>query len=192
MSQESGKTVNGVRIALHPPGSARQRRTLDERLRVRFPALVRPVGGAFLRLPPSWRLRRLMLARSILRAYAAANRRDFDLILTAYDARLYEYHPSADLMPPDFEPVYHGHSGYLAFWRRWLDVFPDIRWDPEEILDFGNRAFVTTRQSGHGSTSDIAVDERVFQLFTFRAGLVIRQEDFLDRAKALQAVEVSE
>jgi len=128
MSQESGKTVNGVRIALHPPGSARQRRTLDERLRVRFPALVRPVGAAFLRLPPSWRLRRLMLARSILRAYAAANRRDFDLILTAYDARLYEYHPSADLMPPDFEPVYHGHSGYLAFWRRWLDVFPDIRW----------------------------------------------------------------
>jgi len=70
MSQESGKTVNGVRIALHPPGSARQRRTLDERLRVRFPALVRPVGAAFLRLPPSWRLRRLMLARSILRAYA--------------------------------------------------------------------------------------------------------------------------
>ena len=186
------KAMQGVRIALHPAGSATQRRTLDERLGVRFPALVRPVREVFLRLPPSSRLRRLILARSMLRAYAAANRRDFDLILTAYDTRLYEYHPSADLMPPDFDPVYHGHSGYLAFWRRWLDVFPDIRWDPQEILDFGNRALVTTRQSGHGSTSDIAVDERVFQLFTFRSGLVIRQEDFLDRAKALKAAGASE
>jgi hypothetical protein len=31
------------------------------------------------------------------------------------------------------------------------------------------------------------VSEPVFQLFTTRRGLVVRQEDFLDRAKALEA-----
>jgi hypothetical protein len=34
----------------------------------------------------------------------------------------------------------------------------------------------------------VAVSEPVFQLFTFSRGLVIRQEDFLDRDEALEAV----
>jgi hypothetical protein len=123
----------------------------------------------------------------MVRAYAAANRRDFELILLAYDPTSYEYRPSVDLLPPDFDSVYHGHQGYLDFWRRWLDAFEDIRWDPEEMLDFGERVLVTTRQSGHGSGSGVAVSLPVYQLFTLRGGMVESQEDFLDRAKALEA-----
>jgi hypothetical protein len=133
-----------------------------------------------------------MLARAMVRAYAAANRRDFELILTLNDDDPYEYRPSRDLLPPDMELVYRGHDGYRRFWRLWLDAFENIRWDPEELLDFGEKALVTTRQSGRGSSSGVAVSEPVFQLFTFRRGLVIRQEDFLDRADALEAVELSE
>jgi hypothetical protein len=33
----------------------------------------------------------------------------------------------------------------------------------------------------------VGVSEPVFQLFTLRRGLVIRQEDFLNRAEALEA-----
>jgi ketosteroid isomerase-like protein len=128
-----------------------------------------------------------MVARSIRRAYAAANRRDFDLVLTATDPEIYEYRPSRDLLPPDLESVFYGHGGYLELWRYWLDAFGDIRWDPEEILDLGDRILVTTQQRGHGSGSGVAVSQSVFQLFTLRKGLVIRQEDFLDRSKALEA-----
>ena len=127
-----------------------------------------------------------MVARMIGRAYAAANRHDFDLILTGYDPALYEYHPSVDLLPPDSEPVFYGHEGYLQLWRYWLEAFEDIRWDPEEILDFGDTFLVTTQQRGHGSGSGVAVRESVFQLFRLRRGLVVRQEDFLDRSKALE------
>ncbi len=133
-----------------------------------------------------------MLARVIARAYAAANRRDFELILTFNDPQAYEYRPSLDLLPPDMETAFHGHEGYRRFWRYWLDAFGDIRWDPEEILDFGDKALVTTTQSGHGSGSGVAVSEPVFQLFTFRRGLVVRQEDFLDRSQALEAAGPSE
>jgi hypothetical protein len=28
-------------------------------------------------------------------------------------------------------------SEYHPSWGYWLDAFEDIRWDPEEILDFG-------------------------------------------------------
>jgi ketosteroid isomerase-like protein len=153
---------------------------------VRFPGLFRLLADALMRLPPRSRLRRLMLARAVGRVYAAANRRDFDLVLAGWDPRS-EYRPSGELMPPDLEAAFYGHDGYLRLWRYWLDAFEDIRWDPEEILDFGDRFLVTTRQSGHGSGSGVAVSEPVFQLFTLRRGLVVRQEDFLDRSKALEA-----
>jgi ketosteroid isomerase-like protein len=188
MSQE-----RGIRITLHPPSErAGQRRTLDERLGVRFPGLLRLSGKALFRLPPRSRLRQTILARVITRAYAAANRRDFELILTANDPGSYEYHPSADYLPPDMDTVYYGHDGYRRFWRQWLDAFEDIRWDPEEMIDFGAKALVTTRQSGHGSGSGVAVSQPVFQVFTFRGGLVIRQEDFSDRSKALEAAGLKE
>ena len=133
-----------------------------------------------------------MLSHFIGRAYAAANRHDFDLIRTANDPDSYEYRPSRDLLPPDLETVFYGHDGYLRLWRYWIDAFEDIRWDPEEILDFGDKVLVTTKQSGHGSGSGVGVSEPVFQLFTFRRGLVIRQQDFVNRAEALEAVGVSE
>lgn len=121
------------------------------------------------------------------RAYEAANRRDFELILTFNDPHDYEYRPSRAFLPPDMDTVYHGAGGYRRFWRLWLDAFEDIRWDLEEILDLGGRVLVKARQSGRGSGSGVAVSESVFQLFTFRRGLVLRQDDFVDREEALRA-----
>ena len=192
MSQENVEVVRGARIAV-PPLSERatQRRSLDQRVYVRFPAVYRLLADSLLRLPPRSRLRRLMLARTVGLAYAAANRRDFDSVLMGWDAAS-EYHPSGDLLPPDLETVFYGHDGYRQLWRYWLDAFEDIRWDPEEILDFGDKFLVKTQQRGRGSGSGVAVSEPVFQLFTVQRGLVVRQEDFLDRAKALEAVGLSE
>ena len=90
------------------------------------------------------------------------------------------------------DTIYYGHDGYRQFWRRWLEAFGDIRWDPEEVVDFGAKALVTTQQSGHGSGSGVAVRQPVFQVFTFRGGMVIRQEDFSDRSKALEAAGLRE
>ena len=192
MSHENVEIVRGARIALPPLNErASRRRTLGERVLVRFPAFSRLLADAAMRLPTRSRVRRLMLARLLGRAYAAANRRDFELVLGGWDPGS-EYHPSGDLMPPDLETVFYGHEGYLKLWRYWLDAFEDIRWDPEEILDLGNRLLVTAQQRGHGSGSGVAVSEPVFQLFTLRRGLVVRQEDFLDRSKALEAAGATE
>lgn len=189
MAQEMTE-IDRTIIALRPFSERQsQRRSVDQRLCLRFPALYRLVAGTFARLPVRSRLRRLMLARAVRLAYVAANRRDFDVVLLGWDPES-EYRPSPDLMPPDAESVFRGRSGYLRLWRYWLDAFDDIRWDPEEVLDFGDKFLVTTEQKGHGSGSGVAVREPVFQLFTLRRGIVIRQEDFLDRSKALEAAEL--
>ena len=185
--------ARAARSVVRPLGKrATRRRSLDERLSVRFPALVRIVTSAMMRLPPGSRLRRVLVARAIARAYAAANRRDFDVVLAGMDHRVYEYRPSRDLLPPDLDPVFHGPEGYRRLWKYWLDAFQDIRWDPEEVLDMGDKLLVTTQQRGHGSGSGVGVSKPVFQLFTLRGGLVIRQEDFLDRGEALEAAARSE
>jgi ketosteroid isomerase-like protein len=187
MAQQNVTVVRGTRIALPPVAeTSAQRRSLDERLIVRFPALSRLLADALMRLPVRSRLRRLMIARGVRQAYAAANRRDFDRVLAGWDPGS-EYRPSADLMPPDFEAVFHGRDGYLTMWRRQVEAFEDLRFDPEEILDLGDRLLVKAQVRGHGSGSGVAVSQPVFQLYKFRRGLVVRQEDFLDRSKALEA-----
>jgi ketosteroid isomerase-like protein len=186
MTQEYIQGLSAARIALPPSTPGRQRRSLDDRLTIRFPAGLRLLTGATMRLSPHSRPRRVLLARRIVQTYAAVNRRDFDVVLAGFDPAI-EYRPSIELMPPDLETVSHGHDGFRQLWRYWMDAFADLRWDPEEILDFGDRILVTAQQSGHGSGSGVAVSVSVFQLFTVRGGLVTRQEDFLERSQALHA-----
>ncbi len=144
-----------------------------------------------MRLPRS-RLRRWIVARFARRAYAAANRRDFDLVMMGFGPEAeYEYRPSADFIAPDQDPVFHGSDGYLRMWRTWLDAFDDLRFEPEELLDLGDTLLVTAEVRGHGSGSGVAVSERVFQLFELRGGLVVKQEDFVDHSKALEAAGLS-
>jgi hypothetical protein len=153
---------------------------------VRFPALYRVLARGMLRFSPQSRIRRLMVSRTMAMVYAAFNRRDFAVVLVGHDPEI-EYRPSPDLTPPDFDAVFHGREGYLRLWRYWLDAFGDIRWEPEEVVDFGERLLVTTKQRGRGSGSGVTVSEPVYQLFTLRAGLVVRQEDFLQLSEALEA-----
>jgi ketosteroid isomerase-like protein len=184
--------VRGARIAL-PPLSERasQGRSLDEHLFVRFPALFRLFANAMMRLPRRSRVRRLMVARFVRRGYAAGNRRDFDGLLMGIDPGI-EYRPSGNLMPPDLEAVFYGHDGYLKVWRRWLDAFDDVRLEPEEVLDLGDKLLVTMQVRAHGSDSGVPVSQPGFQLIKFRQGLAIWQKDFSDRSEALEAAGLRE
>src|SRR5688572_20076123 len=118
MSQQNVNAVRGTRSVLRPLSErASRHRSLDELLIVRFPFLARLARSALMRLPPASRVRRLLVVRNMGRIYAAANRRDFDVVLAGIDHATYEYRPSRDLLPPDLEPVFYGREGYLRLWR---------------------------------------------------------------------------
>ena len=154
---------------------------------VRAPGLYHFAAAVLFRLPRRSRFRRGMVVRRIRRAYAAANRRDFEVILVGLHPQT-EYRPGPDLIAPDQPAVFHGHDGYMAMWRNWLGAFEDLRFDPEEIVDFGDTFLVSAQQSAHGAGSGIAVKKPVFQLFRIEKGLVVWQRDFSDRAKAMAAL----
>jgi hypothetical protein len=118
MSQEN--VERGVRSRLSlPSGRSAQRRSLDERFFVRFPAAYRLGAAAWMRLSPECRLRRLFLARIGGRAMAAVNRRDFGVLFLAIDPNI-EYHPAGDQLPLDMDEVSHGHKGYEKVWRQMI------------------------------------------------------------------------
>jgi hypothetical protein len=185
MSQES--VVRGVRYPISLPSArACQRRSLDEHLFVRFPALYRLLADRLMRLPPRSRLRRLLVVRICMRVAAAVNRRDFDVLFLALDPGI-EYHPGGDQVAPDLDVVSHGHEGYEKVWRQMIDSFEDFHAEPEEVLDLGNQLLATTQYGGHGSGSGVPVNVPLFQLFRLRRGLVVWQQDFSDRSEALEA-----
>jgi len=187
VSQENVDPVQGVRIPL--ARETRRHRTLDERIVVRFPAFGRLLLAAWARLPRHSRLRRAMLVRRLRQGYAAANRRDFDLLLTGLDPGI-EFRPGPTV--PDFNELYLGHDGYREIWRVLLEAFEDVRLDPEELVDLGDRYLVMVDLNGHGAGSGVSISQPLFQLFTLREGLIVRQDDFLDRAEAFEAAGLSE
>jgi ketosteroid isomerase-like protein len=194
MSRENVEIVRGVRHRITLPDErAARRRSLDERLFVRLPALYHLIAAVLTRLPPRSRIRRLILTRYVRRGYAAINRRDFEVLFLGLDPDI-EYTAAGDVLPPGmFPPVSHGHAGYEGNWRQLIDSFEDFRVEPEEILDMGETLIACNRYVGHGSGSGVPVDvPLVFQVARLRNGLVFWQKDFSDRAEALEAARLSE
>jgi hypothetical protein len=85
------------------PARTRRRRKLDERLWVRFPALIHIPTAAVLRMSPRSRIRQRLVAYWARRSYEVVNRRDFELALVAQDPELViRYAPDpAGRVPPD-------------------------------------------------------------------------------------------
>jgi ketosteroid isomerase-like protein len=193
MSQE-GLDEGGVRTTIVTPAET-NRRTLDERLFVKFPVLVRTIGSAYLRLPPGSRLRRALTVRNALRTAVAFNRRDFDVVLHLLDPMVEFEAPESPIggfLPPDMPRVHHGRGGYMQMLRGLLDVWYDLQLAPDEVIDFGDRVLVGGRITGHGRKSGIVLDAAIFQLVTLRGGLIVRQRDFAHRSAALEAAGLSE
>jgi ketosteroid isomerase-like protein len=193
MSREN--VGRGDPVRLTGVNMTRERRTLDERILVRFPALARTFLYLSWRLPKGSRLRRVMLVRWAGMAMCAANRRDFDLLLLGFDPAIDYRAVSAGPgggVAPDLVGHHHGHAGYRYVWQALLEGFEDLTLTPEELLDFGDRLISVTRLSGHGSGSGAPFTQVLFQVLTFRRGLVVKQEDFAERRQALEAVGLRE
>ena len=102
-----------------------------------------------------------------------------------------EYRRSLDLLPPDQEAIFYGHDGMIKLWEYWRDAFGDIQWDPEDALDLGDKFLVTAQQRGHGRARHRREPNGISAL-QLKRGLVVSQEEFLDRSRALEAAGLSE
>src|SRR5688572_33452132 len=92
-----------------------QARSFDERVRLMAPSFSRRLAQLVMSKPAGSRLRTQALTKSICSSFAATNRNDYDVVVSAL-------HPQAELIPPvlgqggfEFDAVYHGPDGFRVF-----------------------------------------------------------------------------
>jgi ketosteroid isomerase-like protein len=88
--------------------------------------------------------------------------------------------------------TYNGHDGV----RRWMAesdaTWADLRLEPEQFRDLGDRVLMIGRLYARGRESGIEVETPIAWLSTLRDGKIVRSEGFLDPQKALKAAGLGE
>jgi ketosteroid isomerase-like protein len=193
MSPQNVAKVVGVRTPVVASAEPTQR-TLDERVFVRFPALVRALLFVYARLPPSSRVRRAFTARSLRRFAAAFNRGDLDVLLPFLHPQV-KFEGAESLVGgygfPDLPKAQHGREEYRRMCEAMIEGWDDLTFRSEEVIDLGDRLFGVSHVTGHGRFSGIALDIDLFQVVTLRNGMIVHQRDFGERGKALEAAGLS-
>jgi ketosteroid isomerase-like protein len=88
--------------------------------------------------------------------------------------------------------VYRGHRGVRDSWEQWLENFEEHGFEVEGISDHGDRVLVVSVEHGLGRASDAPVRSRLHSVLTFRAGKILRYQEFSDEQQALEAARLPE
>ena len=171
----------------------RSRRTLDQRLALRFPRLASATARLIDRLPPRSRVRQATLWRAAQLGTQAYNRRDLEAALIGYHPEFEVYPARAWVEAGLVEPCYRGLEGYRKYSAIWDEVWgPDNHVRPVELIDLGERTVMLARAPMRAEASGVPFTEAFALVSTTRDGAVIRQEEYWDHAEALEAVGLRE
>jgi ketosteroid isomerase-like protein len=119
---------------------------------------------------------------------AAYNRRDIDAAVESFD-------PEIEWVLPQIQWADSrvGVDEVKRFWRELDELYDELRLEPQESVDAGDRVAVRLRFYGRGKGSGAELDTEMYhQVTTFRDGTVVRIEYFASWAEALEAVEPGE
>ena len=86
-----------------------------------------------------------------------------------------------------------GPEEVKRFWRGLDETFEELRLDPQEAVDGGDRVAVRLRFYGRGKGSGAELDTEMYhQVTTFRDGTMVRIEYFTSWSEALEAAGLRE
>jgi len=186
MSQENGQpSVHRQRLNCrdHP------RRSLDERIATRFPAIAGSLTARVSRLHPSSKLRQQVLARAVCSGFAALQRGDFEAALANYDPDV-EWHGAAGGL--DEGRVARGIAEVVEGFRDYYETWERLELRPEEIIDTGDELIIFVHEVARGRKSGVVVETDTAAINTLDHGRVIQVRNYLDRSEALKAAGLQE
>jgi ketosteroid isomerase-like protein len=118
---------------------------------------------------------------------AAYNRRDFDAAVQYFD-------PEIDWVLPEHQrsDSCRGPEEIRRFWEGLDETFEELRLDPQEFVDAGERVAVRLRFYGRGRGSGAELDTEMYhQVTTFQDGTMVRIEYFDAWGEALDAARAT-
>jgi ketosteroid isomerase-like protein len=78
--------------------------------------------------------------------------------------------------------TFRGREAIGRWVDNWFSSFDSYRFEVEESIESGDRAFITIHHSGRGEASGVEVELRVYHAITVRDGLIV-QHTFSSRAR---------
>jgi ketosteroid isomerase-like protein len=168
-------------------------RTLDERIALRMPWAFNAAAKRVARLPVGSRVRRYVFARRTMQGYQAVNRGDLDVLLAVYQPDVITcFDPTSGLTPPDLAGEHRGHEGFRLLWDAWNSAWDDLRFEPKQLIDAGDRMLVTVQMSGRGVGSGIDINMTYYEVYALRDGRIARHDNFVRRPAALKAAGLAD
>jgi ketosteroid isomerase-like protein len=93
---------------------------------------------------------------------------------------------------PDDVGLMQGLDAVQAYAQDLFDHFDDVRFEPEELIDAGDRVVAVLRLSGRGKGSGIETELRYAVVYTVSGGKIVRGREYMTREQALEAVGLRE
>jgi ketosteroid isomerase-like protein len=85
-----------------------------------------------------------------------------------------------------------GPAAVRDLWKRWDSEWEELETTAEEYIDAGDSVVVAMRYRGRGRVSGVEVNDRQFEVHTFRQRQCVRKVDYRERSDALEAAGLSE
>lgn len=162
-------------------------RTFADRLTVRFPRTARRLLALGIRLSgPRSRVRRDGVRRVLRSGWAAAPRKDWELMFARYSPEVVWEIPE-EFQTLGFAPSYRGHAGLVEGLEQFSEAFEFWEIRPARALDFGDRVLALGSFRGKARASGVEWQQPFSQLVTLRNGLVIRDRFFYSREQGIRA-----
>jgi ketosteroid isomerase-like protein len=121
------------------------------------------------------------------RAYIEAyNRRDFQTAIRDFDPQVEWVLPAHQ----SFDSCV-GPQQVILFWEGLDETMDELRLDPQEYVDAGDRVAVRLRYFGRGKGSGAEIETEMYhQITTFRDGAMVRIEYVTSWPEALEAAGI--
>jgi ketosteroid isomerase-like protein len=119
---------------------------------------------------------------------AAYNRRDFDAAVKDFDPEIEWVLPARQQSDSG-----RGPGAAIRFFEEIDEAMEELRLEPQEFVDGGDRVATRLRHYGRGKGSGVEINEELYhQVATFRDGRIVRMEYFAEWDEALAAAGLAE
>ena len=88
--------------------------------------------------------------------------------------------------------TYRGHSGLRRWYEEATEDWEELRIEPYEFREVGDRLAVFLRAIGRGRGSHVEVAAEIVHVAEFREGKFTRLQGYSDREQALKALDRSD
>jgi ketosteroid isomerase-like protein len=108
------------------------------------------------------------------------------------DGMMEFFHADVEYLPFEESEAIRGLDAVRRYFEGWLDTWDSFQAEPTEFLARGDHVVVGEAFKGRGKDSGVEVAMQSWSVSLLRDDQIVRRDEFMDRAEALEAAGLSD